>query len=566
MTIRVVVAEPVAELLPDLADVFNRGEQVLGVYIPIILTPGDLTYYLVKRMRFEGGTYQIKTLADDAATWWFGSSQASSRMVFGHTLGQGVVEADIYIPRGVMRFDIILQNIPPGQNPCYITFSIWQNGELVYAANPEGWVFDTKPIPDEELAPLEDPRYSMPVWTVLPNWKDGTRERLSWLTDVMTSETGAEQRRSVRVHPRRSIEASFLRQGPARSRMDVFFAGVGSFPFLVPMWHEAVKMVEGISVGATGVFFSTNDTARREFRTGDLVLVSNGDPNDYDVLEVAEVEPGRFGWKNLPERAWPRGTRIYPLREAHMLESPQMQVRGDRVGIVQARFEMVKPDQRVAAWGGNRNGVPFFVFRPNRRSDVQVDYARTNFVLDNAAGLVQVTDLGMQSTSGVRLAFTLIGRAQVAAFRSMLAAARGRAVHFYISTFTHDIEPMGDIAGDGPYLYARPMGMVDTFAQPQPTRLMLMVEMADGGEPYYRNILNVVPVSEPGGPLESERLTLDEPLPPLARSDIQRISFVTPARLDQDSVELHHVTAGSRLVEVTLMIRHIYDRREGAPI
>ena len=46
----------------------------------------------------------------------------------------------------------------------------------------------------------------LPVWTIRPNWKGGILERLEWLTDVLASDTGVEQRRSVRPTPRRSFE------------------------------------------------------------------------------------------------------------------------------------------------------------------------------------------------------------------------------------------------------------------------------------------------------------------------------------------------------------------------
>lgn len=48
------------------------------------------------------------------------------------------------------------------------------------------------------------------AWAWPPNWADGVEERLEWLTDVLTSRSGMEQRRALRVAPRRSFEASFV--------------------------------------------------------------------------------------------------------------------------------------------------------------------------------------------------------------------------------------------------------------------------------------------------------------------------------------------------------------------
>ena len=41
-----------------------------------------------------------------------------------------------------------------------------------------------------------------PLWTIRPNWRNGVLERLEWLTNVISGETGVEQRRSVRPSPR----------------------------------------------------------------------------------------------------------------------------------------------------------------------------------------------------------------------------------------------------------------------------------------------------------------------------------------------------------------------------
>ncbi|AGF89702.1 hypothetical protein SP099_00290, partial [Salmonella phage FSL SP-099] len=72
-----------------------------------------------------------------------------------------------------------------------------------------------------------DVRLTYPVFLPLPNWKDGVTERIEWQTDVMISESGAEQRRPIRLHPRRSFEATFLRWEEKRTLLDTTIAGVG---------------------------------------------------------------------------------------------------------------------------------------------------------------------------------------------------------------------------------------------------------------------------------------------------------------------------------------------------
>ncbi|RUF67839.1 hypothetical protein IPC1105_33025, partial [Pseudomonas aeruginosa] len=47
------------------------------------------------------------------------------------------------------------------------------------------------------------------AWSFAPDWADGVQESLEWLTELLTSTSGLEQRRSLRLSPRRSFEAEF---------------------------------------------------------------------------------------------------------------------------------------------------------------------------------------------------------------------------------------------------------------------------------------------------------------------------------------------------------------------
>jgi hypothetical protein len=64
----------------------------------------------------------------------------------------------------------------------------------------------------------------LPVWSIKPNWVNGIREKLSWLTDVLASSYGTEQRRALRLSPRREFEMTFNPVDEARSYFDLFLA------------------------------------------------------------------------------------------------------------------------------------------------------------------------------------------------------------------------------------------------------------------------------------------------------------------------------------------------------
>lgn len=549
---------PVESGIIDPAD-WLHGEQIVSPVADWQNVPGaNTTWYFSRWVELEGGVYTMKTCVDDACVWKIGPGLGSGLTFL--TSAYGTFETQVYLPRGVQRLDCELTQVP-ANSPAFYIFSLMKDGDVVYKSEADKWLFDTTPIPDSGLVPPPDPRLSMPVWSILPNWDDGINERLIWLTDLLESEEGAEQRRSIRVYPRRTFEASFWRKGADRTRMDNFALSVGKDKFLVPLWHEQVKMPDGISIGSTGVVFGNYGTALREFREGDAVMVSMGNPADYDILLVGAVEETRFDWATPPFREWPPGTRIFPCRVAQLIDSPQLSGKSDRVSTARIRFELAEPDKREGAWLEYLDGLPLFPYIPDRADEISFDYGRNTYTLDNDSSVPYITDISRRTKAVMKFNMITFGRQQTTDMRNLLAKMRGRAADFYCPTFMHDIEPLGDIPAD-PWIDLQAMGFAEYQNTAQPIRTKIVIIKKDDTR-IYRNITSIFEVrNEATGRVDYERFYLDVALPAIPRGDIVRISFVPQSRLDQDAVELYHRTAGSKAVQISLIMRAVVNNRE----
>jgi hypothetical protein len=551
-----------------------NGEKQVAPTDPIDATLGDHTYYFSRRFHFSDGNYTIHLAADDAATLWIGTSQLNSRIVMSVQLSAAGVTS-LNIPQGDYRLDVLLQNLPAG-TPSYFIMTIMRGDKLIYASTKDGWLVDDVPIADDDLPPPDDYRFTLPVFSVLPNWKDGVTERLTWVTDVMPSETTSEQRRSVRRNARRSFEANFLRQYSRRDRLDTFFVGVGPSEFMLPLWHEAVRMEDGISMEAAGVTFPDGELEFREFYKGDLVFVNSGNPDDYDILQVGDVDynNNRFSWAFPPPRAWPIGTRIYPMRTARLLVSPRMSNVTDTTSMATAQFDLSQPYKIEADWGSALNGQPYFRFTPDRASTIDVEYGRRNYTIDNQSGVPVTTDHGRFTNGLVSINLRLFGRIPAVGLRKFLQAARGRSVHFYAPTFMQDVMLVDDIPADAEDIIIMPQGFFNYMLRPQPMRIQLQFSFKNGSPSVYATIANVSPIykTDPDGsvstPLQiaAERLTMTEPMPAIAMADLKRVSFVVETRFEQDSFELHHHTNQQAAVDVALVLRQALNPRVGTPV
>lgn len=534
----------------------DYGEKLVSVEDPLGAAAGATTYYLARRFEFTEGTYTFIIEADDTATLWLGTDNFNSRVIASAKLGQPGQNV-LYIPQGMFRLDVVLKNLTAGLSPCYFTLVILRNGEVFYASSKDAWLLDFASINDADLPQPNDVRFQLPVWSVLPNWQNGVTERLMWQTDVLSSETDAEQRRSVRRNARRSFEATFLRQLTQRNRMDAFFVGVGTSQFMLPLWHEQVRMSDGIDMDASGVVL--DNLALREFRKGDLVFVNNGDPDDYDILQVGDLEANRFSWAFPPPRPWPVGTRIYPMRQARInAQRPKLTNITDTVGRAQVLFDLVDPYVIPESWGSNVGGEPLFHFPVDWADNLDVDFARKSYTLDNESGVPAVVDHGTYTVTTTQVKMRLFGRADAYSFRQFLQAARGRAQKFMCPTFMNDVFPIGgDIEGDE--ITIRDQGFRAAMAIPQPVRIQLAFHFYNAPT-MYRTITDAHAIYD-GLRTVGETLTLDSALPLIKLVELKRISFLCETRFEQDLFEINHPASNQAAIDVALVLHQFTDKR-----
>lgn len=554
---------PVHELAvpAEFSTFFVNSEAALSVHATLSNAPARKTYYLSKWMPFfEGGEYLIRCVAEDASLWLSTQESNNSRSIHFTKRDSGPQEVTIFLPRGRQRFDIILTNVSivaDAASRCFLAFSIWKAGKLVYTSSGAGWVFDQAKIADADVPALGDWRLDLPVFTVLPNWANPVLERIAYSTEILPSEADIEQRRALRAQPRRSFEAAFSRHDAARSRLDNFIVGLGKNLCLVPLWHEQYPL-QGI-LGATLTFPSTT-LEKREFQSNGLCLIMGKNPSNYEVLQidVVDFDTDTVTFVAAPVKTWGVGDRITPLRTARILDAPSMDHPTDRVGLVSLRFTIddAEPAAFSPSWG---YCAPLFRFRVDRGTDITIGYDRsTAFVEADDIGPVDVYDPDQRERVSLRAGMQLRGRDEVVAFRQFIDMARGRAIRFWMPTFIADMQAVADIAGN--YIDVRGAGFFDYLRSQQDFRSWLAIEYTDGRPIIYREIDGFAKISDS---IDRVLLKMDVALSEVA--SIRRISFMLPVRFDQDGFELQHLVDDSSAVLTTVAVRTA-DLHEMEPI
>jgi hypothetical protein len=390
----------------------------------------------------------------------------------------------------------------------------------------------------------------LPVWTIKPNWANGIRETLSWLTDVLASTYGPEQRRALRLSPRREFEMTFNPIDAVRSYFDLWLHRMGSFEFMVPLFHDSGRLTTAIVAGAVTIPF---DTTYREFDVGDLAIILGDDPFTFDKVAITAVDPdGITVAAGGVTRVWPKRTRIHPLRRSRISDESQASALTNHVGEATLQFQLNQandlPDE--GAWATLYGDYPIIVDPPNRRENLDLTFNRNSLLLDNDLGLrVLSDDAGRAFTVQVDSRM-MVGRAEHWAFRQMLYRLRGQQGTVWLPSFNRDIELSQDRLAADAYLNVNKIGYGYTGGVIDGRQHLLI----DGTYPVKVTGVGVEP-----SPAEERLNLLAAAGAPLSAGTFG--SFMDTCRLASDDIEIMHYTDTDGAAECNLNFKSFRDPR-----
>lgn len=369
-------------------------------------------------------------------------------------------------------------------------------------------------------------------------------ERMSWLTDVLPSFNGAEQRRALRAAPRRSFEFDVMMSAAERRAAENRLHQWQARRWALPIWPDAQPLSASIAPGATAL---PCDTATRDFQVGGILAVVLN-TRSYEVLQVESLAVDSIGLAAPVARSWPAGSAIVvPLRAARMTDRVDLSRFTGAHSYGRFRFEIDEPCDWPAAVESTYRGIPVLAQAPNWTEDVQQGYERFLARLDPGMGLTYVDDEAggphlMQSHR-----WLLDGRTQADAFRRWLYARRGRLAAFWLPTFAEDFVVAASIGASALTIDVEHCDYTQAIGQAVGRR-DIRIRLTTG-QTFYRRITGSTVVSS-----TVERLSIDAALGVLVSpAQVESVSYMAAARLDSDAVEIAW-TSGA-LAESRLMTR-----------
>jgi len=385
------------------------------------------------------------------------------------------------------------------------------------------------------------------LWPFGPNWNAPVDETLEWLTQVIPSQNGAEQRISLRSLARRNLEYDLSVVGlDETQRFDNLVWGWQNRPFAVPYWQYKCRTTAQASSGQAVVPVVTTDAG---FAVGNLaVLIAS--PDVFEVFEIESVASNQIVAANNLAQTWAAGSAIYPVAVSRIAGNLPIRRETDRVLRTHVIFHgdpgLVDPFLPTAAASTTLNGLEVLLTRPDWQGGIDNPSEYPSDIIDFAVGRVAQSVTLTQPVQLKRYRWLLKNRAAVRQFREFLARRKGRHKAVYIPTWHSDLTLVQALTSGASSITAKDMKFFDLVGN-DPSKAAVLIRTTSG------DILRTVTsVGKTGNDLLlGLNTTLGVTLP---LSAVKAVHFVSKYRLAADSVVIRWETNQVATVEASFQV------------
>ena len=286
------------------------------------------------------------------------------------------------------------------------------------------------------------------IFSMLPDWSKPMTERLEWMTEVMTSRGGYEQRVQLRQVPRRTLEYDILAYETDYQYLDSLIAGWQSRVYAVPIWTDQLTLHTDLPQASTSIVLG--DLTGLDFYAGGLIILGsdarNNEGAQVTAVTVTGISPNIVTTLTLQKPTgndWPPGSYIVPARTAQMAQSQNVTRPTAKVSQLTMQWKVIDNSNQIYTATESTQtlgGVGVYLTPPDRSEDVSVTYARLSTEIDYKIGVFQVDDIPQRPFIVRSHKYLLSDRASILAFKNWLYYRVGQLVPYYQPTWERNLE------------------------------------------------------------------------------------------------------------------------------
>lgn len=360
------------------------------------------------------------------------------------------------------------------------------------------------------------------------------KETLSFLTDVLTSYNGKEQRLQLRSKARQSF--SYTTPLQAWHTAAAFNTEYGAIRerWAIPIWTEG-QYVGTVAQNASSI---SCDTSNFDFRNNSLAMLYAA-CGEWRIIEIASVETGQINIGN--NFAGIVGAWLLPVRVGRIAGSVDKPTNGHN-GKTRVSFEV-------------EDNLEFFASVPSQYLSNDIYYEpgllngaslgrsleKREDINDFSLGPVEVRSPWLNSRFGTPYRQVLQGASEVRAFKEFIYRRAGKFRAFWMPSFEVNmrVKNVGNIAST---LVIESDSYLDFAA----VRTNIAIQTT-AGVWLPRVVSNPVQINA-----TSIQLTLSSPLN-INAANVARVSYLGLYRLDTDRIELSWNGGGVAETEIRIL-------------
>lgn len=369
------------------------------------------------------------------------------------------------------------------------------------------------------------------LWPCPFAWSDKVSETLEWLTDVQIARQGTQQRRQLRLWPRRSFAFTQLLAADERRLVDALRFDVGAREVVFPIIPDVQWLASPVSAGSHVIACRT---AGFDFVAGGQAVLWS-DVRRWELVTIDTIDDDGLTLVAATTLDWRRGDRLYPVRQAQLQATLQETQRTDDYSAFQVAVQITEACSWPAAWPSDAMylGTPVLEWRGDESDDPTAEFDRTFLTLDQGIGPVVNFDYPGMPFRVQSQAFKLWGRPAHSSFRSLAYAMAGRANQLWVPSLQADVRLLEDATAADAVLQVAWMGYT-VLGRQQANRRDLRIELY-GGQVIYRRVTGCTEA------VDRELLQLDAALGvDVAVARVRVISWMSLCISASDSIQIDH--------------------------
>lgn len=365
-------------------------------------------------------------------------------------------------------------------------------------------------------------------------------ETWEWLTNVMRSYDGTEQRVSLRgAYPRVRFkyDYKFNSELDIRRFWNILLSAENKV--FVPEYQYSTLTTQQTLAGNSSIFYNPDFT---DLRAGEKVLI-NG-----EIFEISFIAPSGCTLTTNLTFDLQKGSSVTPVSEAVLEDNSSLD-----------RYAVNYASEASAAGTYNRtrtqlfrigtslsysffNSLPVLDVRPLANNNLTSNLQSGQSVLDNNIGLIDLITEWDYSRFSIsknflvdripsNLSCSTDARTDIDYWRHFLNYCRGSARKFYIITFREDLVIEGSVSSGASNILVKDKDYAEKVFSKFPTHRFIEIVTSQGT--HRCEITNAT--------IEGSDSRIDiSPSLPSGWTDVERISFMLPVRIDGDTVEWEH--------------------------